>query len=118
MGKAGGKSMKEPRPYRDEWDLEAMRRLLMQGRKTNNGSYYVHQGDLNWWLYYPPLEGDFWDHIYLWDDPAQPGRLLGWALISPDWVGIDVYVQSELRGSLGARARAQFGAFNSSTQFE
>jgi len=95
--------MKEPRPYRDEWDLEAMRRLLMQGRKANNGSYYVHQGDLNWWLYYPPLEGDFWDHIYLWDDPAQPGRLLGWALISPDRVGIDVYVQSELRGSLVAR---------------
>jgi mycothiol synthase len=103
MGKAGGKGMKEPRPYRDEWDLEAMRNLLMAGRKANNGSYYIHLGDLNWWLYYPPLEGDFWDHIYLWDDPAQPGRLLGWALISPDWVGIDVYVQPELRGSSVAR---------------
>jgi len=92
--------MKEPRPYRDERDLEAMRNLLMQGRKADNGTYYVHTGDLCWWLYYPPLEGDFWDHIHLWDDPEQPGRLLGWALISPGWVGFDVYVLPELRGSL------------------
>lgn len=91
--------MKEPRPYRDEQDLDAMRDLLMAGRKANNESYYIHPGDLNWWLYYPPLEGDFWNYIHLWDDPAQPGRLLGWVLISPDWVGIDVYVQPELRGS-------------------
>lgn len=95
--------MNDPRPYLDERDLDALRALLVQGRKADNGTYYVHTGDLNWWLYYPPLEGDFWDHIYLWDDPAQPGRLLGWALISPDWVGIDVYVQPELRGSLSAR---------------
>ena len=105
--------MNEPRPYRDERDLEAMRNLLVQGRKSDNGTYYVHTGDLGWWLYYPPLEGDFWDHIHLWDDPIQPGRLLGWALISPDWVGIDVYFQPELRGSqltnemyLWAEARA------------
>jgi len=91
--------MNEPRPYRDERDLEAMRNLLVQGHMAANGTYYVHIGDLNWWLYYPPLEGDFWDHIHLWDDPEQPGRLLGWALISPDWVGIDVYFQPELRGS-------------------
>jgi mycothiol synthase len=91
--------MNEPRAYRDERDLEAMRNLLVQGRKADNGTYYIHTGDLSWWLYYPPLEGDFWDHIYLWDDPEQPGRLLGWALISPDWVGFDVYVQPDLRGS-------------------
>ena len=91
--------MNEPRHFRDERDLEAMRNLLMEGRKADNGTYYVHIGDLGWWLYYPPLEGDFWDHIHLWDDPVRPGRLLGWALISPDWVGIDVYFQPELRGS-------------------
>jgi mycothiol synthase len=99
MGKAGGESMNQPRPYQDERDLEAMRNLLMTGRKANNGTYYIHPGDLSWWLYYPPLEGDFWHHIYLWDDTDQPGKLLAWALISPDWVGIDVYVQPELRGS-------------------
>ncbi len=54
-----------------------MQELLMAGRKANNGSYYIHIGDLKWWLYYPPLEGDFWGHIHLWDDPAQPGRLSG-----------------------------------------
>ncbi|OGO30027.1 MAG: hypothetical protein A2136_09705 [Chloroflexi bacterium RBG_16_54_11] len=89
----------EPRRYKDERDLEAMRSLLRAGCKAGNGTYYIHTGDLSWWLYYPPLEGTFWDQIYLWDDPAQTGRLLGWALLSPDWVGFDVYIQPELRGS-------------------
>lgn len=91
--------MKEPRPYQGQRDLAAMLDVLVMGRKADNGSYYVHSGDLMWWLYYPPLEGDFWDHIYLWDVPQYPGRLLGWALITADWVGIDVYIQPELRGS-------------------
>ena len=90
--------MNEPRRYRDENDIAAMSELLMAGRKAANGTYYIHRGDLSWWLYYPPLEGDYWEHIYMWDDPEQPGRLLGWVLISPDWVGIDVYLQPELRG--------------------
>ena len=92
-------SLQSPRPYRDERDLPAMLNLLQQGRAANNGSYYIHPGDLKWWLYYPPLEGDFWDQIYLWDDPSHPGCLLGWALLSPDWVGFDVYIKPDLRGS-------------------
>jgi mycothiol synthase len=99
MGKTGGKIMREPRPYRDEHDLQGMCDLLVAGRKAANGTYYIHTGDLRWWLYYPPLEGDFWNDIYLWDDPDEPDRLLGWALLSVDWVGFDVYVQPELRGS-------------------
>src|SRR5512139_952934 len=98
MGKISGESMNEPRAYRDERDLEAMRNLLMAGRKAGNGTYYIHTGDLGWWLYYPPLEGDFWDQIYLWDEQGS-GRLLGWALLSPHWIGFDVYVQPELRAS-------------------
>jgi mycothiol synthase len=101
--------MNDPRPYRDERDLKAMEELLMAGRRANNGTYYVHIGDLKWWLYYPPLEGDFWDHIYMWDDPAQAGRLLGWGLISPDWVGYDVFVQPELRSSLQAEQMHLWG---------
>ncbi len=88
-----------PRPYKDVQDLKAMCSLLEQGRAAQNGSYYIHQGDLKWWLYYPPLEGDFWDQIYLWDDPQRQSNLLGWALISPDWVGFDVYVRPDLRGT-------------------
>jgi ribosomal protein S18 acetylase RimI-like enzyme len=103
MGKTGGEGMKEPRAYRDEHDLTAMQAVLERGRAVDNGSYYIHTGDLKWWLYYPPLEGDFWRHVHLWDDPDQPGRLFGWALISPDWVGIDVYVQPELQGCETAR---------------
>jgi ribosomal protein S18 acetylase RimI-like enzyme len=95
--------MKKPRPYHDERNLEAMRNLLAAGRNANNGTYYIHTGDLNWWLYYPPLKGDHWNHIHLWDDPVRPGQLLGWALISADWVGFDVYVQPELRGSSQAK---------------
>ena len=91
--------MNAPRAFLDERDLNAMLAVLTRGREADNGSYYIHIGDLMWWLYYPPLEGDFWDHIHLWDDPENPGKLLGWALISPAWVGIDVYVQPELRGS-------------------
>ncbi len=91
--------MIEPRPYYDERDLEAMRSLLVRGRMANNGTYYIHRGDLSWWLYYPPLEGDYWNDIYLWDDPEHPGQLLGWALISANWVGFDVYIQPELRGN-------------------
>lgn len=95
--------MKAPRLFQDESDLSAMCEVLEQGRMADNGTYYIHTGDLKWWLYYPPLEGDLWHHIYLWDNPDTPGRLLGWALISPDWVGIDVYIQPELRGSHLAR---------------
>ncbi len=91
--------MINPRPYRDQFDLDAMRSLLVRGRKANNGTYYIHCGDLNWWLYYPPLERDYWSDIHLWDDPEHPRQLLGWALISADWVGFDVYVQPELRSS-------------------
>jgi mycothiol synthase len=103
MGKNVGESMREPRLFQEESDLSAMCEVIEQGRMADNGTYYIHTGDLKWWLYYPPLEGDFWDYIYLWDDPDTPGRLFGWALISPDWVGIDVYTQPELRGSMIAK---------------
>jgi hypothetical protein len=33
-------------------DLFAMLNLLSQGRKANNGTHYVHRGDLQWWLFY------------------------------------------------------------------
>jgi mycothiol synthase len=92
-------TLHEPRPYRSEIDLDRMRSLLQVGRQAANGTYYVHTGDLNWWLYYPPLDHDLWQYIHLWDDPANPDRLLGWSLLSPRWSAFDVYVQPELRCS-------------------
>jgi mycothiol synthase len=96
--------LSQPRPYHDEYDLSAMLHLLQAGRKAENGTYYVHPGDLTWWLYYPPIDHEHWQDIYLWDDPASPGRLLGWSLLSPTWSTFDVYVQPELRGTPQAEA--------------
>jgi ribosomal protein S18 acetylase RimI-like enzyme len=116
----------EPRPFHDETDLEKMRDLLQAGRRAKNGTYYIHIGDLNWWLFYPAWEYDPWQHVYLWDDSADPVHLLGWALFSPRWGSYDVYVQPELRGTAQAesmyswaegklaglrRADGQIGAF-------
>ena len=89
----------EPRRYQSNADLEAMRDLLRQGRLANNSTYYVHPGDLNWWLFYPPLAYDFWGSIYLWDDPDQPGKILAWALLSPVGETFDVVLRPELRGT-------------------
>ena len=87
-----------PRSFQYERDLDAMRELLVSGRRAANGTYYVHMGDLNWWLFYPPLSGDFWGNIYLWDDPEREGELLGWSLLSlPET--FDVYVRPDLRGT-------------------
>jgi hypothetical protein len=45
-----GSAMDElsPRAYSNPQDLEKMRLLLIEGRRANNGTYYVHVGDLSW----------------------------------------------------------------------
>lgn len=93
-----------PRCYQSSTDLDKMLSLLQAGRAAGNGTYYVHTGDLRWWLYYPPLTVSRWEHLFLWDDPAAPERILGWALIDPSWNTFDVFTQPELRGSPQAEA--------------
>jgi mycothiol synthase len=88
-----------PRRYRDAGDLARMLALLQAGRAARSGTYYVHTGDLQWWLYYPPLGTACWEHIYLWEDPAQGQHLQGWALLDPNGDSFDVYFQPELRGT-------------------
>jgi mycothiol synthase len=92
-----------PRPYREERDLDAMRGLLMAGTAAHTNTHYVHPGDIHWWLFYPPLSGDLWDRIYVWDDPHQPDRILGWSLIIPGET-FDMYPRPELRGTPQAEA--------------
>ena len=94
--------MEEPRAYQNEADLKAMIDLLIAGRHARNGSYYVHTGDLCWWLFYPPLSGGLWSSIYLWGDPDESEHLLAWTLLSGGDI-FEVYVQPELRGSTFAR---------------
>ena len=91
-------SLPELRPYRDLNDLPALHQVLRRGMQAGSPAFYVHPGDLNWWLFYPPLKGDdLFKHLYLWEDPAHPGGLLGWVLLSPSgWNTFDVVLQPEL----------------------
>jgi mycothiol synthase len=88
-----------PRIYRDRSDLQKMCALLQAGcsdRTTN--AYYPHLGDLNWWLF-NWLDGQNpWQSIYLWDDPDDRDRLLGWGIYFP-WSDFNVFIQPQLCGT-------------------
>lgn len=88
--------MQPPRPYRNERDLERMIDLLVQGRAAKCGAYYVHPGDLRWWLYYPAEAFDWAESIYLWE--GREGVLLGWVFFSLKYCTFDLFVQPALRG--------------------
>jgi len=87
--------LKAPRSFRDETDLERMRAILVEGRRSAYGAYYIHPGDLSWWLYYLPLHTDPWQNIFLWEAEGAPGALLGWTLLSPDWRAFDLFVHPD-----------------------
>ena len=90
--------MMQARSYEGLHDLHAMLDLLAEGRKVDNGTYYVHVGDLQWWLFYTDLPPQTWQsNIRLW---MQDGRLVGWALLSPDQDAFDVFADPRLRGAL------------------
>jgi mycothiol synthase len=90
--------MMQARPYEGLQDLYAMLDLLAEGRKADNGTYYIHVGDLQWWLFYTDLLPQTWQsNIRLW---MQDGRLVGWALLSPDQDAFDVFADPRLRGDV------------------
>ncbi len=91
----------EPRPYGGDRDWRAMLDLLVAGRRADNGTYYVHTGDVSWWLYYHDAEAVFADRIRLWE---RDGQLLGWALFTPEERFFDLFVHPELRGAPEAEA--------------
>lgn len=86
------------RPYQNLQDLHAMLDLLAAGRAADNGTYYVHRGDLQWWLFYNDDIAQEWkSHVRLWIDS---GKLLGWSLLSPfARHAFDVYAEPSLRGT-------------------
>lgn len=102
LNRLGGAQLPAPRPYGTAQDREMMRQLLIQGRQANSSGYYVHVGDLNWWLYYLNSGSNPWQHIFLWDEGHLKDGLRGWALVSPQWGTFDVFVHPRLRGSLPA----------------
>lgn len=77
-------------------DLYAMLDLLSEGGQANNGTHYVHRGDLQWWLFYTDTPAEVWQsQIRLW---IENDRLIGWTLLSPDEKAFDVYTIPSLRG--------------------
>jgi mycothiol synthase len=88
--------MMQARSYEGLHDLYPMLDLLAEGRNANNGTYYVHRGDLQWWLFYTDLPQETWQaNIRLW---MQEDRLIGWALLSQDQATFDVFADPRLRG--------------------
>lgn len=86
------------RPYTGLQDLQAMLDLLSKGRRAKNGTYYVHRGDLQWWLFYTDVPQETWQsEIRLWFEDEQ---LIGWALLSLEENAFDVYATPHLRGSV------------------
>jgi ribosomal protein S18 acetylase RimI-like enzyme len=77
-------------------DLVRIRSLLKIGRKADCGTYYIHTGDLNWWLFYNDQSLEMLHHLYLWEDQEH---LLGWVLFSLHFHTFDVFVHPALRGS-------------------
>jgi hypothetical protein len=89
-----------PRAYRDERDLAEMWRVLQDGRRSGGPTYYVHIGDLNWWLFYLDQDQDPRQRIYLWDRRRAGAE--GWALFSPRFRAFDVFVHPEESAHLEA----------------
>jgi mycothiol synthase len=87
------------RRFETESDLDAMLHLLVAGRLAAASTYYIHPGDLTWWFTYFTLQEDPRQYTTLWESPAAPGGLAGWALYSPAWFALDVYIHPDLAGS-------------------
>ncbi len=98
----------EPRRFRDEADLQAIDAILTAGRRAANGTYYVHVGDIRWWLYYRLPEKSLWPYLYLWED--EHDRVIGWTLLSLDEGAFDVFVQPDLVGCLEMEAAFAWSA--------
>jgi mycothiol synthase len=100
--------MMEPRPYRDQTDWPRLLTLLQDGRRANNGTYYVHTGDVCWWLFYPDdQEAEFGERIFLWEEGET---LLGWCLITPKEPYYDLFIAPHLRGTPEAEAMELWAA--------
>jgi ribosomal protein S18 acetylase RimI-like enzyme len=91
----------KPRPYRDERDMDSIRALHVSGRAANNGTYYVHRGEIDWWFHYPPNEEDRCNNMRLWEDGD---RLLAWCVHTPSDNTFDFFAHPDERG--GERAQA------------
>jgi len=85
------------RPYQGLRDFIAMKSILVIGRKTDKTSYYIHPGDLSWWMFYSDYDEAHWQsHVCIWE---RNGQTIGWTMLDPDWRSFDVYLLPDLHGS-------------------
>lgn len=84
-------------PYNGIQDFITMTAILAVGRKTTQRPYYVHTGDLSWWMFYSDHDDAHWQkHVTLWE---QDSKTCGWSLVDPDWCSFDVYLLPEINDS-------------------
>jgi ribosomal protein S18 acetylase RimI-like enzyme len=95
-----------PRAYEGDRDMARIREMHIAGRAANNGTYYVHCGDLDWWFNYPPDEASRRDAIRMWE---EDGRLLGWCLHNQGEDSFDFFPHPDERGSERAMAMLRWG---------
>lgn len=88
------------RPYRSLQDFQAMVAILQEGRRLRTGCYYVHPGDLGWWMFYNEPQENARENVILWENTA--GETNGWTLLSPHFNTFDVFLQPSLYGSKAA----------------
>lgn len=94
------------RAYAGDRDMARIREMQIAGRAANNGTYYVHCGDVDWWFNQPPDEADRLNNIRLWEDA---GELHGWCLHTPKDNSFDFFAHPEERGSERALAMLREG---------
>lgn len=94
------------RAYEDAHDMARIRDMHIAGRAANNGTYYVHCGDLDWWFNKPVDEADRRESIRLWE---EDGRLLGWCLHTRSDNSFDFFPHPDERGSERAMAMLRWG---------
>ena len=84
------------RSYQGLHDLHAILDILSHGNAANNGTHYVHRGDLQWWLFYSDDPLEIWhSEIRLWFEGES---LLGWTLLSLEENAFDVFTIPGIRG--------------------
>ncbi len=85
------------RPYTRFHDFLFMTSILALGRKTSRRNYYVHIGDISWWLFYSAADLSQWaERIRLWE---RDGKLCGWSLVDPAWLSFDLFLLPEMCGT-------------------
>ncbi len=94
------------RAYAGDRDMARIRALQIAGRAANNGTYYVHCGDLDWWLNQPPDEAGRRSNIRLWEDA---GELRAWCMHVPKEDSFDFFAHPAERGSERALAMLREG---------